>query len=135
MPGAKTLKRVKPLHDKQCLDLLNSRVGEQGTGIQRGSTSGWQVLDREGKRLGSVITTAWQLDELTVDLHCAVDREGRILGLRTPGSWPTEEVERLYGAQVGKSPGDYETCAGPVELAVFELLTTLESHALVQRRN
>ncbi|MBL6757815.1 MAG: hypothetical protein ISQ11_15575 [Planctomycetes bacterium] len=135
MPGAKTLKRVTPLHDKQCLDLLNSRVGEQGTGIQRGSTSGWQVLDREGKRLGSVITTAWQLDELTVDLVCAVDREGRILGLRTPGSWPTEEVERLYGAQVGKSPGDYETCAGPVELAVFELLTTLESHALLKRRN
>ncbi|MGB0332087.1 MAG: hypothetical protein ACPGPE_09770, partial [Planctomycetota bacterium] len=118
-----------------CLDRLESRVGEQGAGIQRDSTSGWQVLDREGKGLGSVITTAWQLDELTVDLVCAVDREGRILGIRTPGSWPTEEVERLYGAQVGKSPEDYEACASPVELAVLELLTTLESHALVRRRD
>ena len=135
MPGAKSLKRVTPLHDQKCLDLLRSRVGEQGTGIQRDSTSVWQVLDRDGKRLGSVITTSWQLDELTLDLICAVDREGKILELRTPDSWPTEEVERLYGEQVGESPASYETCAGPVELAVFELLSTLESHALVKRNN
>ncbi len=135
MPTAHALRAITPLHDKSCLALLDQRVGEAGTGIQRSSSQAWQVLDKERQPLGSILATAWQQDEMVVELFCAVDREGRIARLESPRPWPTEEVQRLFTAQVNKSSSDFEGCSGQVELAVLELLTTLESHALTRRGN
>lgn len=135
IPGARSLQPITPLHDKDTVALLEARVGAAGTGIQRGSTASWQVLGKSGQPLGFVITTAWRLDEMTVDLTCAVDRQGKILGLRASGDWPTKELERLFMKQVGKAPEDFETCATPVELAACELLTTLEAHDLLKRED
>lgn len=132
MPGAHALVEISPLHDGPCLALLAERVGEAGTGIQRASSVAWQVIDKERRPLGSVISTAWKQDKMVVELICAVDREGKILQLETPGPWHPPEVQQLFKQQVNKSRPDFKECSGPVELATLELLTTLESHRLAE---
>ena len=50
---------------------------------------------------------------MVVELTCAVDREGKILQLETPGPWHPPEVQQLFKQQVNKSRPDFKECSGP----------------------
>lgn len=130
IPGTQTLREVAPLHGEACRRELAEVVGEAGTEIQRAGSYAWQILDKKGQPLGSVMATSLSHEDVVTELLFLVDRQGRIVRLKATNRWPSKEVESLFKLQVGKSLSDYEECAGRVELSALEVLTTLRSQGL-----
>lgn len=124
-PAARSARRSVNAFDAERRRTANELLGEEGTGIDHGSSLGHVVLDAKERTIGAVAQTPWTFDDRTYQLRWVFDARGAIQSVGAVNGWKDQELAAAFDAAIGMTVDDALHCSSAAGLVALDVAVGL----------
>jgi len=111
-------------------DAFKTSSGKDSSAIDRANVEVFKSFSADGREVGFVIRTPWQMDNTALNLWWYVRGDGVISKVVSQGGWPNSEIEKAFDSASGLASDQLKNCSTAAEIAGAEVLLLIRKHGV-----